>query len=89
MKYNNDSIYTGNWVNDKKEGNGKILFSNQDEYIGIWKNDQFINGKKIFINGDEYNGNCINGLNEGYGIMKYNNGNIIMEKNIKDFGKMI
>jgi hypothetical protein len=33
-----EGIYDGNWQNDEKNGSGVMIFSNQDEYHGMWKN---------------------------------------------------
>ena len=33
-------IYEGNWKNDLKERNDKIIYNNGDIYNGIWKNDK-------------------------------------------------
>ena len=42
--YSSDgSIYIGNWVDDKKNGHGKIKFANEETYDGNWENDM-ING---------------------------------------------
>ena len=38
MIYNNGDIYKGNWINDKKEGNGKMIYKNGYIYEGNWKN---------------------------------------------------
>ena len=35
MYYSNGKIrYEGNWINNKKEGNGKYIFENGEFYIG-------------------------------------------------------
>ena len=40
MYYSNGNImYEGDWVNDKREGNGKYIDENSNYYIGQWKND--------------------------------------------------
>ena len=45
--YKNGSIkYEGDFVNDKKEGNGKYINKLGDYYIGEWKEDEK-NGKGI------------------------------------------
>ena len=33
-------IYEGNWKNDLKKRNDKIIYNNGDIYNGIWKNDK-------------------------------------------------
>ena len=32
-------MYTGEWVNDKRTGKGKLIFANGYEYDGNWKDD--------------------------------------------------
>ena len=52
---------------DKKEGEVKMILKNKDKFKGIWKNDIFINGIKNYHNGNIYNGECKNNLNDGKG----------------------
>ena len=33
------NMYTGEWVNDKRTGKGKLIFANGYEYDGNWKDD--------------------------------------------------
>ena len=42
MKYNNGNEFIGNWKNNIKEGKGKIIYKNGEEYEGTWLKDQFI-----------------------------------------------
>jgi len=39
MIYISGDIYEGEWLNDKKEGNGKYWYKNGNIYTGDWKND--------------------------------------------------
>ena len=32
-------IYNGNWINNKREGNGIMKYNNEDDYVGDLKND--------------------------------------------------
>ena len=41
-------MYEGDFVNDKKEGNGKFIWKNGKYYIGEWKNNKK-NGKEKII----------------------------------------
>ena len=64
MKYNNFERY---WKNNLKEGEGNLKSKNEDEYIGLWKDDILIEGKVKYKNGDFYKGNL---------YQKNKNGNI-------------
>lgn len=34
MKYKNGKYYIGNWMDDKENGEGRMILANKDEYIG-------------------------------------------------------
>ena len=39
MYYSNGNIkYDGNFINGKREGNGKYIYEDEDYYIGQWAN---------------------------------------------------
>lgn len=41
MKYNSGNVYDGEWLNDKKNGNGVMnWFTENQKYEGEWKDDQ-------------------------------------------------
>ena len=64
------SIYNGLWEEDKKNGKGKLNYSNGDYYIGGFKNDKFDGkgeGKIHYPNGDLYEGEFIDGKRHGQG----------------------
>lgn len=61
--------YTGDWVNDKKEGRGTMFFENEDRYDGFWKENQCSGeGRLIYKNGDVYVGQWHDGRRSGYGV---------------------
>ena len=37
MRYRDGSIYKGDWLNDKKDGQGKFLLANGDCYEGSYR----------------------------------------------------
>ena len=45
------NIYTGKFKQNKKEGEGKIIYSNGDIYEGIFKEDQYDNNGQYFSAG--------------------------------------
>ena len=57
MKYTNEDLYIGNWVNEIKNGNGVIIYRNGDQYEGNWING-VKEGKGLmkYINGNELEG---------------------------------
>ena len=60
---NGNIIYDGDWINDKKEGNGKYIDEDGKYYIGEFKND-LQNGKGILYYSNRniiYDGYWING----------------------------
>ena len=72
MEYNNREKYNGDWINDKKEGNGIYIFKIENKkFKGNWLNDNFINGEILYSNGDIYNGNIYKNKRNGEGEMKY------------------
>lgn len=70
-------IYKGLYVNDKKEGAGKLIYKNVlfdvdsseiDYYDGEWKNDYYEGkGDLHYANGNIYSGDFVNGLFDGKG----------------------
>lgn len=46
---NRDGVYSGNFVNGKKEGQGTMIYVGGGSYSGFWKNDLF-EGQGKFIN---------------------------------------
>lgn len=73
-------IYEGDWVNQKKDGFGKLvipregqnLFSKHlfyQEYTGQFKNDKMHGfGKMIFDDGTVYEGEWVEGYKQGKGV---------------------
>ena len=46
-------IYEGDWIEDKKEGNGKEIYENGEYYIGQFKNGlRNGKGKLYYANGN-------------------------------------
>ena len=69
------SVYEGNFIYDKINGNGKITYLNGSYYEGNFVNcNKEGKGNFYFNDGTFYTGNFINNNIEGYGIIKFNNG---------------
>ena len=56
-------MYKGDWINDKREGNGKYYWENGEYYIGQFKNGlRHGKGIEYYSNGNiKYEGNFIDG----------------------------
>lgn len=91
--------YSGQWVDNKKNGKGKMIYTTDNpdkyqEYDGEWNNDKKDGtGKMIYTennpeNYKEYNGEWYNDKKHGTGTFTYNNGNSKTSKFIDDYPVM-
>ena len=68
IRYNDGCVYTGQVVNGKRHGKGRITWPSGDIYEGDWKDDKRTGkGKKIWANGDIYEGDWKDGVCTGKG----------------------
>lgn len=72
--------YIGDWKNNKKDGYGICIYSNQDKYEGFWKNDMR-HGKGTYwicIGKNKYRklftGDWFENKKDGHGIYFYKDG---------------
>ncbi|KRX06735.1 hypothetical protein PPERSA_09137 [Pseudocohnilembus persalinus] len=76
IEYSDKSKYIGQVVNGLREGLGKFFFAPRNQqnmlvYEGEFKNDRFEGRGSIqFQNNDNFQGNFLNGVIEGQGILK-------------------
>lgn len=82
IKYDDGSVYTGEVLNGKRHGKGKLVWPSGDVYEGDWKDDKR-NGKGTLIwgkdsqwVGDIYEGDYVNGLRHGTGSYYYSSGSV-------------
>ena len=76
--------YTGEFVEGKRQGRGKMVFENFDTYEGDWLNGEmdgfgtykFWDKSKDQFSKQIYDGQFKHGVREGVGIMKYSNGDV-------------
>jgi hypothetical protein len=70
MKYSNGNIYTGDWIEDRFDGNGEYIWADGRRYIGSFKSDK-IDGKGtgIWPDGRKYEGEYKNDLAHGHGLV--------------------
>lgn len=68
--YSDGSEYTGQWINGKRDGVGKLTWrSGKGTYYGQWKEDLKNGyGEAVFPNGGSYRGEWREGKIHGYGI---------------------
>ena len=81
MFYSNGDKYEGGWVNDIKQGVGKLI-TKVSTYEGDWVNDREEGtGKMIYHqSGEIYEGEWVNGSREGKGLLIFNS--LIRDQNI-------
>ena len=72
-------IFNGHFVNNKKNGNGILIYGNGDQYKGDFSNDKLEgNGEYHFNNGDIWEGVFHNNMKNGIGIMIKKSGELFL-----------
>ena len=67
--------YEGYFHEDKKNGQGVVIYKTGDKYKGEFKDDKLTgNGNYLWNNGDTYNGEFLDGKMNGRGIYKWKEG---------------
>ncbi|TNV79065.1 hypothetical protein FGO68_gene1020 [Halteria grandinella] len=66
--------YTGEWRDNKFEGQGEIRFHNGTIYKGQFIADDLVKGTHLYKNGSRYDGMFINEQFQGMGKLTYGNG---------------
>ena len=70
--YEDKSVYVGEWVDGKRNGEGTWTAINGDTYTGSWINDKrHGQGVEKWELGRKYNGEYKNGMKDGKGIFTY------------------
>lgn len=79
--YPNKDIFSGNWLNGKKHGQGTYVFNATGmKYIGEWVENRFLSGKWAYPNGTYFEGNFQNNKPKGKGRWVLANGNVVEGK---------
>eukprot|EP01034_Spumella_vulgaris_P028696 gene28696-35598_t len=74
---NKGTVYTGDWVNDMRDGNGIQVSAQGDRYDGEFDLDKMHgNGEMRYANGDVYTGVWYRGKPDGEGYMNYGDGSL-------------
>ena len=85
IKYTDESIYEGEFVNNKKNGIGTFKWKDGTIYKGEFKENKLTgNGIILYNDGRIYEGEILNGHMNGYGMFKWKNGDIYIGNYIKD-----
>ena len=74
--YSSGAVYKGNFLDNKRNGEGMYLYANQDTFQGIYKADAKFYGTYQFKNGSSYEGFFVNDKQEGHGNYKDINGDV-------------
>lgn len=75
FEFTNKDKYIGTFENGRKEGKGNYYFSEGTVFVGIWKDDNKVEGELTLFNGDVFTG--IFQRNERYdGTYEYKNGDV-------------
>ncbi len=78
MTYLNKDVYSGNWANGKKDGQGTyIFFKTGEKYVGNFKNGQLVKGKWLYPNGSYFQGAFGFNQPKGAGSWNFANGNCV------------
>ncbi|CAF4929612.1 unnamed protein product [Rotaria sp. Silwood1] len=69
-------VPAGDWVNDKRTGQGVFTLANGERYEGQFKDNNF-NGKGTYYyaNGNQYTGDWVDDKKSGKGVFTWANGN--------------
>ena len=78
------STYIGPYINNQRNGKGKLILPDQSVYEGNFKNNEFDGYGEFTSKNYTYNGNYINGKKNGQGIFNDLINNIIYEGNFKN-----
>ena len=74
--YKNGDRYDGYWVNGQPQGEGRMIYANENIYEGQWHESKR-NGYGVMTkrNGDHFEGHWVNDLREGQGSYFYHDKN--------------
>merc|ERR1711935_747635 len=76
MSYTNKDLYSGNWCNGQKDGQGTYTFAlTNEKYVGQFMKGKMTMGKWQQCNGDFFQGNFDNNKPKGAGTWAFKNGN--------------
>lgn len=77
VSYKDGSVYTGEVMEGKRHGKGKMTWPNGDVYEGDWREDRRTGkGKYYFSNGNVFEGDYVNGHKNGKGKFVWADGDI-------------
>lgn len=65
------SFYIGNFENNVCKGHGILIINREESMEGTWKNDQINGFSHLSFKNYSYEGECLNGMPHGKGVMIY------------------
>lgn len=69
IRFKNGSIYSGEWMHGKRQGNGVIIWEDGERYEGEWKeNCSSGKGKLIYSEHEYYEGDFMENSRHGFGV---------------------
>ncbi|CEL94544.1 unnamed protein product [Vitrella brassicaformis CCMP3155] len=75
--YPDGSIYSGEFVNNKRHGRGFLFGADGTRYVGDWYEDEkHGEGKEVRVDGSVYIGQFRSGLRHGKGALTWKDGNV-------------
>jgi hypothetical protein len=66
----NGNVYSGEYENDKRHGQGIFKYTNGDSYQGVFKHGDMHRGTFTWSNGDTYEGEFKDNAPNGEGISR-------------------
>lgn len=85
FKADNGMFYSGNIVNGNREGYGICILPDGSRLEGTWKNNQCVDGRSEWSDGECYEGQFYNGLKHGIGKYSYADGSTYQGEYKNDF----
>ena len=78
MTYVNQDVYSGNWKDGEKHGQGTyVFFETGMKFVGKWNNGQISQGEWKYPNGTKFTGKFDNNKPKGKGKWQFENGNVV------------
>ncbi|GMF09216.1 unnamed protein product [Phytophthora lilii] len=75
--FDSGNVYIGDWVDNKRHGNGTYTFVGGSSYTGTFINDHVQGrGTMTYSNGNTYNGDFVNAEKHGEGVYRWKDGSV-------------
>jgi hypothetical protein len=85
LKFDPDKGYSGEWKDDKKNGQGSFVYENGERYEGRWENDlRHGNGRLFYPDGTFLEGKWDNDMLNGPAVLYSNDSTVIEKRNYRN-----